>query len=610
MPATEPLPEGRSEARPALSPRRRSLASALLATALVLVAWTTVVAVAGGFTVRLGFLRLSSHRIAPPLVALVLVAMAARRASGSRADEAWSSLRARLDALAPGLAALLVAGMVSTTISFASRVAAGSDPYGYVSQAALWMEGRLVQRDPLASTLGTRFPPQLSAPLGYRPGVESGTIVPLYPPGLPMAMAAAGLLLGPAGIHLVVPMCSGLLVGFAYRLGRRLGDRSSGLATAVLVAAHPSVLFEALQPMSDVPAAAAWTAALALACRGGPWATVAAGLAASAGVLIRPNLAPLAVGVALLACLVGRPRGARRMAAFAAGLVPGVATVAFVNQAMYGSPLVTGYGRIGDYIRAGHVPLTIPLYSRWLFETQGPLVFAAPLAFLAWRLRPRTESGERRPPLVALATFAAALVAIYAFYLPLEDWPHVRFLMPGLPLALALALSGLRAAVGPLATAVRVPLVVALVAGTAAWGGRFTREKALLAVSAAEERYVTVGRYVARALPERAAFVCVLYSGSLRYYAQRDTLRFDWLEPDRLEPLLSRLEKRGYRPYILLEEWEEPLFRDGFAATSPIGKLDWPPVARLEKPTVVSIWDPRDRPRHLRGELLATDTIE
>ena len=115
---------------------------------------------------------------------------------------------------------------------------------------------------------------------------------------------------------------------------------------------------------------------------------------------------------------------------------------------------------------------------------------------------------------------------------------------------------------------------------------------------------------MARALPERAAFVCVLYSGSLRYYAQRDTLRFDWLDADRLEPLLDRLEKRGYRPYILLEDWEEPLFRDRFAATSPLGKLDWPPVARLERPTVVSIWDPRDRARHLRGEALATDEIE
>ena len=93
----------------------------------------------------------------------------------------------------------------------------------------------------------------------------------------------------------------------------------------------------------------------------------------------------------------------------------------------------------------------------------------------------------------------------------------------------------------------------------------------MLELSVAEARYVTVARYVARTLPERSAIICVLYSGSLRYYAQRETLRFDWLEPDRLEPLLDRLERHGYRPYFVLEEWEEPLFRHRFAAHTPFG---------------------------------------
>ena len=78
----------------------------------------------------------------PPLLAASsLVALAARRVAGPHAEEAWRSLRARLDALAPGLAVLLVV-VVATALSYSSRVAAGSDAYGYVSQAELWMKGQ------------------------------------------------------------------------------------------------------------------------------------------------------------------------------------------------------------------------------------------------------------------------------------------------------------------------------------------------------------------------------------------------------------------------------------------------------------------------------------
>ena len=132
----------------------------------------------------------------------------------------------------------------------------------------------------------------------------------------------------------------------------------------------------------------------------------------------------------------------------------------------------------------------------------------------------------------------------------------------------------------------------------------------MLELAVSEARYVTVGRYVARTLPERSAIISVVHSGSLRYYAQRETLRFDWLDPTQLEPLLDRLERLGYHPYFVLEDWEEPLFRRRFASETPLGALDWPPRARLQEPGVVSIYDPRDRERRLRGEVLTTKPIE
>jgi hypothetical protein len=593
-------------------PGRPSPAAALLAVALVLLAWATVVAVAGGFRVSVGPLRLSSHRLLPPLAGAVLAGLVARRVAGSRAEEAWSRLRTAAHALAIGLAGLVAATVVTLTVVHSSRVAAASDPYGYVSQAELWMEGHLVRHDPLAFSLANRFSPRIFVPLGYVPGRERGTAVPLYPPGLPMAMAAAGLAFGHDAVYLVVPACAGLLVLLAYALGRIFGGPLVGLSAAFLVAGHPSVLFQSLQPMSDVPAAAAWTAALAFALRAGPLWAAASGLAVSAGVLVRPNLAPLAAAVALLVYLVDRPRVRARAVAFAGGLVPGALTLALVDDTLYGSPFVSGYGAAGGYFSVAHVPHNVATYARWLFDTQGPLVFLALLAPLAWLFRP-SRPGVPTPPravLWAFAVFGGILGAVYALYLPFADWPYVRFLLPVLPLALALALTALWRLVGGSRAALRAPLLVVAVAASFAWGLRFAGDKGILDVSIAEQRYLTVSRYVVRALPERAAFVCVLYSGSLRYYAGRDTLRFDWLDADRLEPLLARLEKRGYRPFILLEDWEEPLFRSRFAATTPLGKLDWPPMARMQKPTRVGIWDPRDRARQRSGEVVLTDTIE
>ncbi len=370
-------------------------------------------------------------------------------------------------------------------------------------------------------------------------------------------------------------------------------------------------MLQLIQPMSDVPASAAWTAAVVLGLwGGGAWPALGSGLAGSLAILIRPNLVPLAGAVALLVLLRPGPRRVRHVAAFAAGLVPGAATLAAVNHALYGSPLRSGYGDVGGYFDLAHVAPNLLLYSQWLVEMQGPFVFLALLAPLVWRLGGPAESGDARPPLAAFIAFGGVIVTIYALYLTFDHWSFVRFLLPGLPIALALAVASARAGLRRLRAGLRVPLLVALVAAPLAWGLGYTRTQNLLQLSVAEARYVTLARYVARTLPATSAFICVLHSGSLRYYAQRTTVRFDWLDPARLEPLLDRLERRGYRPYFVLEDWEEPLFRKRFAAHTPLGALDWPPLARLQVPAVVSIYDPRDRERHLRGEEWATHAIE
>ena len=72
----------------------------------------------------------------------------------------------------------------------------------------------------------------------------------------------------------------GVLCRAAARRARRADDRrawapgftarSPGALAAVLLASSPSVLYQVLQPVSDVPAMAWWTASLAMAMQGGP----------------------------------------------------------------------------------------------------------------------------------------------------------------------------------------------------------------------------------------------------------------------------------------------------------------------------------------------------
>jgi hypothetical protein len=304
------------------------------------------------------------------------------------------------------------------------------------------------------------------------------------------------------------------------------------------------------------------------------------------------------------------PRRLRGLGAFAAGLIPGIVTLAAVNRALYGSPFLSGYGDVRDYFALTHVAQNLVLYPGWLFKTQGPFVFLALLAPLVLRRAAQRKPGHPQPPLMALIAFLGLLGAIYALYLPFENWTYARFLLPGLPVALVLAVGSLRASLRRIGAGLRVPVLVALVAASLAWSLTFVARQRVLELAVSEARYVTVARYVARTLPERSVVFCVLHSGSLRYYAQRETVRFDWLGSSQLEPLIERLERLGFHPYFVLEDWEEPSFRRRFATETPLGALDWPPLARLEDPGVVSIYDPHDRERRLRGEVLTTQPIE
>jgi hypothetical protein len=74
-----------------------------------------------------------------------------------------------------------------------------------------------------------------------------------------------------------------------------------------------------------------------------------------------------------------------------------------------------------------------------------------------------------------------------------------------------------------------------------------------------------------------------------------------------LDRTLDYLRSRGYRPYLLLEAWEEPAFRKRFDGKSAIASLDWPPVADIDRE--VRIYNPADRALYFSGVPVYTERV-
>ena len=304
--------------------------------ALAVAAWDVA---AGGFYFTFAGIRVSSWEAYKPF-RLGMLAIIAAFWLGDRTAEPGNTSWQRLPKWAGWIAGAAAAICMAVGIHYGIFAAGGADAYGYVSQATGWASGHIVAPNPLAAFETTIGPAVV--PLGYRPALSPGAMVPIYAPGLPLAMALAVVLGGAGAVYYVVPILAGLAVWCTYRLGARVDRPLTGMIAAILLAFSPIFVFQSLEPMSDVPATAWWMLAWLLALLPGVWGPLGSGLAVSAAVLTRPNLVPLAL-VLLIVVAALAPRG-RRLTLFAAGSMPGCLLVAWLNQRLYGSPLASGTG--------------------------------------------------------------------------------------------------------------------------------------------------------------------------------------------------------------------------------------------------------------------------
>ena len=520
-----------------------------------------------------------------PIAIVSLLVLAAWYTAARRGQSITIDLECAWDALnrypqfvaAIALIAVLMAGL------FATRSASGADASGYLSEAKLLMSGRLFHADQL-SGVRRDYDSFLTSPLGWRPAGEDRQ-APTYPPGLPMLMAIPHAIAGVSGASAVVILASGIAVIATGLLAFQLAGSIAAVIAASFIAFTPVFIHQAIQPMSDVPATAAWMLCFLMLSRAGSRDGLA-GLACAAAVLIRPNLAPLAIVPLLVA---------RRRFAFAASVAIAGLFLACMQLLWYGSPFRSGYGSAEELFALSNIAPNASRYARWLMGTAPALVLAV---FGVVRLRAnRLAQGS--------FAFAVLVIASYLVYAVFDEWSYLRFLLPALAIFAVFAAVELSAWIDRWPVAVRPLLLFAIVIGVTAHALWVARSMDTFKLADQLRRVSVVADFIDEDVPPAAVIVAGEQSGSMRYHTERPILRWEAASPEALDAAMTELERSRRPIYIVLDAWEDGLFRAKFQAL-PGGALDWPPILDAGTSHRTRLWKLGDRERFQRGGSLNT----
>jgi hypothetical protein len=557
-----------------------------LGLAAILAALAVILAVSGGFRTTVGGLRISARSPLPiAFLAFTNAAMwftAARRAKSLGADleSAWKFFERHSKIV---VAIALSSAVVSAV--FATRSAAGADASGYVSESAMLAGGRLSYVDEL-SDLARGHDPYLTSPLGWRPAAN-GRQSPTYPPGLPLVMAIPHAIAGVNGASaIVIGSAAVAVIATALIAFTLAGNSIAAVIAAVLLAFSPIFTYQSIQPMSDVPVTAAWMVCFLLLVRRGASLNAPAGIACALAVLIRPNLAPLAVVPLLLA----RNRIAFSIPVAIAGL-----GLAVLQWHWYGSPLRSGYGSTEELFSAANILPNASRYARWLLAT-APVLLMSVFGFFRLRTDRRSQ---------ALLAFAVLVVGAYLIYAIFDDWLYLRFLLPAMAVLAVFAAVELAAWIERWPIAVRAPLLFTLLLIVTAHGLWVARSLDTFRLADQLRRVSQVADYINADVPPSAVILSGEQSGAMRYYTDRPILRWEAATPEALSAAVATLEQSRRPVYIVLDAWEHAPFRAKFP-TLPVGALDWPPMLDAGTSHRTQLWKVSDRDKFQRGEHLST----
>jgi len=527
-------------------------------------AWTWWLAVGGrGWSFHIFNHRISSR---DPFRSLVI--------GGTLLAVGFSTLRLRFNSATTHQRCSMLAVALSTVtlilgITYGSFVAGGADAYGYVSQASLW-----INKSPFAPAqlaVEGEWPDASWAltPLGYRPALTPGWMVPVYPPGLPLVMAAMRALFGEIGPYLVTPILGALVCWLTYLFGTKLFGSLEGVLSAAMMFATPVFLLQLMAPMSDVPVTAEWLGSAIAALSPTRLSLTVSGLATTLAVMTRPNL--LLLGVPLAAAVIRTVRlntfPITRALWWGVPAAVGPIAIGTLNHLLYGSAIASGYGTIDSLFSLKYASTNISEYLKWLMTTHTvfPLIglIASP-----WMVRVERSQAWN---VWWSCCFATAVFASYVWYLPLHDWTSLRFLLPAYPVILTLSAAALVRAI------VRAGLPQGLSASVAVVLVCFGLWQARPAFKVAEfeDRYRAAANF-ARTLPPNAVVLANLHTGSIRYYARRLTARYEWIGSDEYNAALRWFQQHAYPVYAILDENEVTEFRAKYASIADVSWLDRP----------------------------------
>lgn len=527
----------------------------------------TVLVATAGIDFQVGRLSIRAHSSARLLVVVLLLLGVRWRAGISH----WPTWLTRMACL------VAITGSASTWFRFLLTTVGGADSWGYVSASRLLASGHLVETAPIADWISAANRLAIASPLGWAPAPDGSGIVPTYPLGLPMLITVFSAIGGGDAAFFVAPVAAAITLALVYRLTRRWYSAETALFASAFVAWNPVFIAYAKQPMSDMAATMWMMLAMVLASRVSLVSGCVAGLAAGMAVMTRPVLLVAAAVIPFIANRVDDSRKRPLMAA--AGAAIGVVEQMLIQTALFGSPLSTGYGAASGLFSLSFAATNLSLYTRHGWDVVGPLwVPGLILGLCAARPEPRRST---------LLIFAAVALP-YVFYLPFDHWETLRFLLPGLVPLTILAADGLghvaRLQKPSMISSALVMVFLAIVAGGSE---RLLRASSAWDIASIEARYPLAGEWINVNTPPTSVVLANQHSGSLRYYGKRPTLRWDFVEPARLETTVRELQSRGATVYVALEGDEVRMFDQRFAGV--IDRLVVDPVGHIRNVTFLRI---------------------
>jgi hypothetical protein len=451
--------------------------------------------------------------------------------------------------------AVFLAALAVVLFANRSESIFGADSSGYINLARTVSAGHVTWPIPaLERVRCDDCEPGWFVPIGFVLTPDRRTMASVYPIGLPLHLALAARIGGWQHAPFVVSPIAGLLVVLVtYWLARRLASELAGMIAAVLIGTCAVFVFQSLQPMSDVLAAAWSVAAIAAAVesRRRDAFAILAGFCLGMAVLVRPTSAML-----LLPLAFALPWRLRTLAAFVAGGLPAAIFLGWYDAEVFGSVFASGYdagGATRDF-KLSYFAARAVHYLRWTVQQFSPMAVAAAIATLFFRAVPLRDR-------IMLALWFAAFFVFYSFYFWYDTWWYTRFLLPAYPaIAIAAGIAFARVLQSPRVPRPAVVVTAMCVVVVVAWEARGNARFAVLFTDEDQHRARVTSEWVARALPPGSLVLSMEYSSALLHYTTHRPVRWDVAPPERTLALARAAHASGVETYALLMPHEEQRF--------------------------------------------------